>query len=72
MALIQMSIIFEVFALVFKTLQTVSIHSSTNIIFLPLRKGRLIANQTFRLEVQFYVQTNWCARRDSNPEPSDP
>ena len=39
---------------------------------IDLIKDLLITNQTVRLEVRFYVQTDLCARRDSNPEPSDP
>ena len=37
-------------------LQRVTTNSSTNIIFLPIRKDLLIQNQTVRLEVRFYVQ----------------
>jgi hypothetical protein len=40
--------------------------------FISDMEGLLIKNQTVRLEVRFYFQTDWCARRDSNPEPSDP
>ena len=52
------------------TTELLPLNQLTN--FISDMEGLLIKNQTVRLEVRFYVQTDWCARRDSNPEPSDP